>query len=461
MNTLKKRLTANAASNLFVQGVATMIQLVSVPLFLFFWSKERYGEWILLSSIPSYLSLGEAGFATMAANKVSMFVAEGNLDKARCSLHTAWTFLCAISIIIMSLAAVASFLMPWAHWLKLTELNPSAIRWVVLLLSAYVVIGLISSIFGALYRAAYRNPRIGYITNTGKLVELGVTAASVAISQSLVVLAGMLLATRFLTALVTYIDSRRILPNLHLGLTGFSLVELKQTWRPSLLFTAFSLGNAVYFQGLTLLVGTNLGAGAVVIFNTTRALTRAIVQFVTMIKLSVWPEFSYLCGSGEIHKARRLNGLAVELSWLASAVMAIILYIMGPWIMSAWTHHVVKIDRWLLTLFLTSAVLNSIWFVTSGLLKGVNQHEGLAVRYLLATSMALLLGSLLMRPFGIYGAAMAMIACEAVLLPYAISRTCKALQQSPSELVHESIRLKVTSEIVSGYLKRRLAQSTG
>jgi O-antigen/teichoic acid export membrane protein len=434
---------------------------VSVPLFLYFWSKERYGEWILLSSIPSYLSLGEAGFATMAANKVSMLVAEGNLEKARCSLHTAWAFLCAISITVMSLAAVASFLVPWTHWLKLIELNLVEVQWVVLLLSAYTVVGLMSSIFYAQYRAAYRNPRIWYITSAGKLAELGLTAASVATSQSLVALAGMLLAARFLTALVTYLDSRRFLSNLHLGLTGFSMVELKQTWRPSILFTAFSLGNAVYFQGLTLLVGTNLGAGAVVIFNTTRALTRAIVQFVTMIKLSVWPEFSYLCGSGEIHKARRLNGLAVELSWLASAVMAIILYIMGPWIMSAWTHHVVKIDRWLLTLFLTSAVLNSIWFVTSGLLKGVNQHEGLAVRYLLATSMALLLGSLLMRPFGIYGAAMAMIACEAVLLPYAISRTCKALQQSPSELVHESIRLKVTSEIVSGYLKRRLAQSTG
>lgn len=461
MNTLKKRLTANAAANLFSQGIATLGQLVSVPLFLFFWSKERYGEWILLSSIPSYLSLGEAGFATMAANKVSMFVAEGSLEKARCSLHTAWAFLCTISVIIMSLAAVASFLVPWTHWLKLIELNPVEAGWVVLLLSAYTVIGLISSIFAVLYRAAYRNPRIGYITSAGKLVELGVIAASVAISQSLVVLAGMLLAARLLTALLTYIDSRWFSTGLRLGFNGFSITELKQTWRPSILFTAFSLGNAVYFQGLTLLVGTNLGAGAVVIFNTTRALTRAIVQFVNMIKMSVWPEFSYLQGAGEIHRARRLNGLAVELSWLASAGMAVILYIMGPWIMSVWTHHAVKIDRLLLALFLTSAVLNSIWFVTSGLLKGVNQHEGLAVRYLLATSMALLLGSLVISPLGIYGAALAMIACEAVLLPYAISRTCKALKQSPGDLVRDSLKLKVSGEIFFGYLKRRFAHATG
>lgn len=71
MSELKKRLALNLAANLSAQGTGVLVQLATVPLFLGFWSKERYGVWILISSIPACLSLAEAGFATAGANGVS------------------------------------------------------------------------------------------------------------------------------------------------------------------------------------------------------------------------------------------------------------------------------------------------------------------------------------------------------------------------------------------------------
>src|SRR6266478_3684793 len=58
--------------------VTAVIQLVSVPIFLRFWGPRLYGEWLLLSTLPSYLSLSDMGFASVAGNDMTMRVAAGD-----------------------------------------------------------------------------------------------------------------------------------------------------------------------------------------------------------------------------------------------------------------------------------------------------------------------------------------------------------------------------------------------
>ena len=108
--------------------------------------------------------------------------------RARCSLHTAWGFIVAVSILVLGLASVASFAVPWSKWLRLCVLEVEEIGWVMLLLSVYTVAGLLYSILGAVYRAGYKNARIGFLTNIGRLIEFATLAASVAMSQSMITL---------------------------------------------------------------------------------------------------------------------------------------------------------------------------------------------------------------------------------------------------------------------------------
>jgi O-antigen/teichoic acid export membrane protein len=225
------------------------------------------------------------------------------------------------------------------------------------------------------------------------------------------------------------------------------------------MFMANTLGSAIYIQGLTLLVGASLGAAAVVVFNTTRTMTRVIVQFVTMIQLSVWPEFSYLFGVGDFTRARRLNELSFEVSWTASIVLAGMIYFVAPWIMPLWTHHAVRFDQSLLVIFLTSAVLNGLWSVTSGLLMGTNQHVGLTVRYLMAATLAVILAALSVHRLGIYGVAFPMIVCELIMLPYAISRTCHLLHQPVKDLILGSIQLRAVRQSAAVYCHRWVAKA--
>jgi len=450
---LSKRLAANVFSNVFALGTTTLIQLGSVPLFLFFWSREQYGEWLLLASIPSYLSLAEAGFGTLAANKVAMAIAEGNYDKAQRSLHTAWGFLTFTACGLWLVLLPVSFLVNWNDLFHLTILSRSNASMAVFLLGTYTLIGLSQSIFGAIYRGAYKYPRFGYVTNSSRLAELLATAILVVSSHSFVIVSLGLLVVRSGLTMWIYSDCLRVSPNLRLGLKHYSRAEFAVTWRPSLLFMAFSLGNAAYFQGLTVLVGVILNPAAVVAFNTTRTLTRVIVQFVSVIKQSIWPEFSYLYGAGDLVKARRLNELAFELTGLSALCLAGIIAISARLVIGVWTHHAVALDRSLLNLLLFSAVLNALWFATSGVLLGINKHEKLAVWYLCATVSFVVVGKYLISAFGIHGAAIAMIGCELVLLPYALTASCRVLDQSVIQMVWNFFRLKAVREVIAAYRK--------
>jgi O-antigen/teichoic acid export membrane protein len=456
---LKKRLALNVGANFFAQFATVFSQLAIVPLFLSFWSKESYGVWLLISSIPAYLTIGDGGFASQAGNEMSMAVANGDYKKARQSLHTAWGFLLAISAGLLVIVGGILLIFPWGRWLKFPGLTTNELLWVLWILSVYIIVSICTGIFEPIYRTVYRNPRCQVLSTFGRLGELVATGISVALSHSMVYLAAAMLTARLIAAVAIWADSRHHSPNLHLGLSAFSLAELKVAWRPAVMFMAGTMGNAFYFQGLTLLVGASLGPVAVVVFNTTRTLTRAIAQFGMIIRMAVRTEFSYLYGGGDFVRARRLNELAFEVSSCTSLIMALGIFFTAPFILPLWTHHAVSVQPMLLSLFLASAVLNGVWSVTSGLLLGINKHEGLMLRYLLAAALALSLAAISVHKMGLYGVASAMVVCELVLLPYAISRSCHLLHQPVKEFLYGSIQLKAIRQAATDYFHRRLAKA--
>jgi len=441
MLSLRSRLTSNLVANAYSQVAGIVAQLVLVPSFLYFWTKVQYGEWILLATIPGYLSLADSGFSTMSSNDVAIHKSKGDHTASLKALHTAWVFLLVAAVVCALVSIFVSLYVPWTKWLNLTTTDLPHARIAVVALILYTTLGVVAGIFGSLYRAAYAYPRITIIQTTARLVEIAMTLCTSWLTHSFATLALAMLGLRIVCCVVLYIDTSFLRHELTLGISHFSWTELKRIMLPSLMFLAFSLGGAFYFQGLNFVVGTLLGTSALVLYTTTRALTRAIVQSVTMIKSSIMPEFSYLHGSGEKLKLRRLNALAFELAFICTLILAIGVFSLGPWFIGLWTHHQVIPDKTLLCLFLASAGLNGLWGVLTGLLMGTNTHEGLGIRFVIATFLSLIVGYVLVPHLGIYGPALAMIGCELYLLPYAIKRTCRFIGESPLKLILETLTL--------------------
>jgi O-antigen/teichoic acid export membrane protein len=194
---------------------------------------------------------------------------------------------------------------------------------------------------------------------------------------------------------------------------------------------AFPAGQALSFQGFTILIGAMLGPIAVVSFSTLRTLSRLSVQVLGMIANTLWPELSRAFGEGDVDLARRLHRLA----WQASLGLALpggaMLWILGPFIYRVWIHHNVNFNASCFHVLLLVAIASSLWTVSSVILMSNNGHSRIAVAYVAATAVSLGLASLLIPALATTGAAIALLLTEVWMTWIVLD---KALQHSQDSL---------------------------
>src|SRR4030088_3738187 len=104
-SSVERRLTLGFISNWLSKLASAIIQLIQVPVFLHFWSVPLYGEWMILNSIPAYLSFSNIGFGSVAGNEMTMMVARNDRDGALRVFQSCWwliSFICTATIVLLS-----------------------------------------------------------------------------------------------------------------------------------------------------------------------------------------------------------------------------------------------------------------------------------------------------------------------------------------------------------------------
>ena len=107
-----KRLVKGFAAQGFAQAINLIIQIGSVPLFIHFWGKLLYGEWLLISTVPSYFALSDLGFANAAGTEMTMRVARGDREGALKVFQLAWLLVTGVSLIVTRSLALVQDTLP-------------------------------------------------------------------------------------------------------------------------------------------------------------------------------------------------------------------------------------------------------------------------------------------------------------------------------------------------------------
>jgi O-antigen/teichoic acid export membrane protein len=444
---LRKRLTFNLVANVFLFLSNTLVQIGGLPLFLHFWSRERYGEWLILYSIPGYMALADAGISSIAANEATMHLTAGDSRAAQRSLHTAFALLSGMGAILLLLTVASTYLLPWSRILGIHSVTSRDCSRCIVILAVYTIAGMAHMYYLAVYRAKDRFSRCVYLIGCTRIAEVVVSAACLLLWNSFVLLAASITMTRLVTVLIMQIDTARGKGPLRAGIRMFSWSEVRRTWYLSLGAIALPAGSAFYYQGMTLLVGRILGPAQVVALNAVRIMTRSIPQIVAILKNSTVPEFSVLYGKVDMARVRKLNQLSFEVAALIAALCGSLLILAGPFIVTYWTRGALSIGRGMICLFLISAVINALGNISSGFLNGVNQHIRLAVLSCIMSIASLVLARILMPTLGLSAAAWAMIGCEGVLLSYAIWDSCRLLRQPVTRFLIEALTFRETIEV--------------
>src|ERR1039457_306679 len=102
---VKRRLVWSFLSSWVARISSTVIQLVQLPVFLHYWAMPVYGDWLIVTAVPTYLSFSTTGFGTVAGNEMTMMFARGDREGALRSFQSClWLIvgLCSSIIVLLS-----------------------------------------------------------------------------------------------------------------------------------------------------------------------------------------------------------------------------------------------------------------------------------------------------------------------------------------------------------------------
>jgi O-antigen/teichoic acid export membrane protein len=426
-STLKSKLLRNLGANAYGQGVSILIQLVSVPLYLHYWGVALYGEWLILSAIPAYLALSDIGFASVAANDMTMRVANGDRRGALEVYQSIWLFISGVSVLVGIVLTLFVYCMPVAAQFSITHISEAHTRQLLLILMMYVLIGLQGGVLNAAFRAAGRYAYGTTLANTVRLAEWVISIVGLMVGGGVLTVAALNLAVRLLGLLLMWMVLHKQERWLYLGTEAASGQQVRHLLRPAMAFMAFPLGLALSLQGMVLIIGMTLGPATVVVYTAYRTLTRLMVQIITMINQAVWPEVSAAYGAKNMDLVRQLHRKGSNITfWVALAVVAMI-GVVGEWFVGLWTHHAFEQNHVLFSLLLTCTLLNVFWQTSWVVLMATNQHQSITIAFLVSATCGLLLTTLVIPILGVRGAGLILCLLELPMLFIVIRSALKLL----------------------------------
>ncbi|RIK78038.1 MAG: hypothetical protein DCC67_11985, partial [Planctomycetota bacterium] len=413
------------------------------------WRVDAYGEWLVLSSLAAFLSMSDVGFATAAANEMTMRIGRGDREGAIIVYQSMWALLTGLGLAVLAAVLAALWATPVAGWLALKTITPGYAAAVLSVLAVYILVGLQLGVVHAGFRCD-GNFALGQLLGTiQRLAEFVAQIAAAAATGSMLAVATAGLAVRCVSiALWLAILSRRS-PWLPLGVSRASAATIRRLAIPALSFMGMPLGHALGNQGLIQVVAATLGPAAVVVFSAHRTICNIATQLVNMLAVAVWPEFSLSFGAEDRRATRRLHRVACRWSIWLGAVGCAALAIAGPLLIPAWTGGRVQCHLPLFGALLASVVVRIAWWTSSVVPMSINGHQRMSLTYLLATTASLVLAMLLMPQLGVAGAAVSLLATDMLMVWYVLPASLTAVDDSLASFLKSLVTIPIRSSTMA------------
>ncbi|HEY6940484.1 hypothetical protein [Dokdonella sp.] len=420
-----------AAAVSLVNGLTALLsivfQLVSVPVCLHFWGRERYGAWLAVFAAATMFRMVDGGFIDYVGNRLNLLY-HTDRDEMRRVLASSALGSAVLGVVQIGIvcAALAFGGHDGASASGATARAPVAL---VVLVAAWVMsgsfIGIVHRLLvpaGMMYQAAWW--AMGYQS----AIFAGLVAAAIARLD--------LVATSLLVATVqasVYFASafyiRRRLP------------EFFPWWQRPDTRTAFSdlarsmtfvLGTALQQAatgGMVLLVGAVLGVAAVPVFTTMRTMANLWNTLTATLTSPLLPDLVRYHALGQPAK---LVALVEAHAWLVGTLVDFGIVIGFPFMVAlyaVWTRDALPLDRPLLAALLAAAALYNAGALMSVYLTGINDARAVLGLAFVRALLTLAAGAAALR-FGVVGAGLGILLAEAacfalaarVLFPAALRR---------------------------------------
>jgi O-antigen/teichoic acid export membrane protein len=391
--------------------------LVSVPLAYSYLGPERYGLWIVLTSIISFMGIADLGIGNGLMNGVSDAYGKEDRDLAREYVASAFFLMLGLSA-LFAVAGAASY--PFVPWLRVFNVKSGEV-------AAQGARGLL-----VLYCWFVVNLPLGVVTRTQAGLQLGYVSQMVGAFGNIISLLLVLLV----------IGLRGDLPSLVLASTfgGVSAILLngwllfrKHPWlvpswrfyrgrsaerilKVGLMFFVLQCAVAIGFNSDNIVIAQTLGVTAVAVYAVPQKLFGLVSMVVSMGLNPLWPAYSEAIACGDVAWVRRVFLASILLTLAVTIPLSGLLAVTGPWILKATVGKSLHAPKSLIVVLAVWAILASVSASMAMLLNGTGVIKPQTMIWVVASVSNLALSICLTRRFGVIGVCLGSIIVQCLIV---------------------------------------------
>lgn len=412
---IRARLIRGFGANALGQLVNTGLQLLMVPILASHWGLERYGTWLLIATIPSYLLVSDLGFARAAAVDMTMRAANDDRDGALRIYQTTQAFVLVVCSSLLVAAWLLITLLPDHVFATSGIVGATELRRTILLMSTYGILIMGGTVFDGPFQSSGNYATQMTAVAMLWLVEGSAAMVTVVAGGGIVAVALSYVICRILLLSVLAMILHRRAPWMRLGVGLANTADMKRLIRPAGAMMAIPLGNAFVLQGTALAIGWAATATAVPAFTTTRTLVRTGIQLTGIVTRASLPEFTMAHSRGQRDVQTNIIVLILATTLVVLLPVAAVMLVFGPRIIALWTHGVVHAPRLLTGAMAIMMLVNGFWTSLSVVIVAVNRQALFTVKFIgLAIAGVGLTYALSLR-LGATGGALSMLVVDLVM----------------------------------------------
>ena len=343
----------------------------------------------LISTVPSYLALGDFGFSTAAANDMTAKVARGDRSGAVSDFQSVFVLTILVFVVGLLLIFIGEVAIPNELFGTYESVSKHTIRLTLAVMAVYGLISVQGYIFQGGFRSTGHYALGTSLTALTALIEGCAVAATVLSGFDLTGVAIGLVSVRLISLPTQAIILRGAAPWLRLGLRSASLVAMRRLWAPAVAVMAIPLAQAIVFQGTTLAVGLASSPEAAATFAAVRTLTRIPIQVISLLNHAVMPEFTKASALGQTDYRDKFIQVTVLVSLAVVIPSSLLLSLLGQKFVEVWTRGNITPNESQIYVMTCVMLTNCVWHPLSNLLLANDRQATYSFLYLTtATTMA-------------------------------------------------------------------------
>lgn len=371
-----RRIVLTIGSSFFSKIISAITLLVSIPLTLRYLGTERYGMWMTLSSIVTFLQFADLGIGNGLLNAVANAHGKDDLASARRSISNAFFSLAGISIALAILFIPIYYRISWEEIYNvsnpkaISEAGPSTVVFFIFFL-ANIPLGVVQRV-----QQGYQE---GYIDNLwqsiGKLFGLGSLLIMIWMGKDLPWLILAIAGSPVLALCLNYIyyfykRKHYIRPTWQL----LNRLDSKAILQTGFLFFVLQVVLATLGSIKPILLTQIIGPTAVTEFSVTNQMFLFLPMTTSLILIPLWPAYGEAISRGDRVWAWSTYQKSLRASLIITIPSSLLLVFIGPILLKYWTDSIVS-TSWslLIALGINSILLHGWGNPVSYFLNGIGE----------------------------------------------------------------------------------------